>query len=369
MDVALAHRIGRQLRPHDQADLAKIQSAREKHADPRVRSRLTVLWYKSLGKTNQLIADLVGYSTRQVLRILQLYAREGLESVMTFGELGRPGAIDEHRERIKQELTAHPVATVDVARRRIEELTGVSLEKTRTRDVLHSLGFRWRKTAAIPVPPKKSVAEHIEIQAEFLKQKLLPLLQEAQVGRGLVYFVDAAHFVLASQVGHVWCPTRLFVRAASGRQRFNVLGAIDPIHLNFIDVTSANTQADTKYVNSQTVCELLERIHTQHPTEKVSLVLDNARYQRNEKVRAMADELNIDLVFLPSYSPNLNLIERVWRFVRARALSTRHHTNFGDFQAAIVGTLSELGGGLREQLARLLTLQFQTFDGCPLLPT
>lgn len=138
--------------------------------------------------------------------------------------------------------------------------------------------------------------------------------------------------------------------------------------MNFIDVTSANTLADTKYVNRQSVCELLERIRAQHPTEKVSLVLDNASYQRNDKVRAQAAELNIDLEFLPSYSPNLNLIERVWRLVRAQALSTRHHTNFGDFQAAIERTLSQFGGALREQLARLLTLKFQTFDGCPLLP-
>jgi transposase len=302
------------------------------------------------------------------LRILQLYARQGLESVMTFGELGRPSVIDEHRERIKHELTAHPVGTVDAARLRIEELSGVSLKRTRTRDVLHSLGFRWRKTAAIPIPPNKTEAEHIATQASYLQHTLLPLLEEAQAGRRLVYFVDAAHFVLASQVGHVWCQTRLYVRAASGRQRFNILDAIDPIQLKFIDVTSANTLADTKYVNSQSVCELLERIRAQHPTESISLVLDNARYQRNDKVRAKAAELNIDLEFLPSYSPNLNLIERVWRFVRAQALSTRHHTNFGDFQAAIERTLSQFGCALREQLAGLMTLKFQTFDGCPLLP-
>jgi len=100
MDVALAHRIGRRLTPRNPADLAKIQSAREEHADPRVRSRLTVLWSKSLGKTHQLIAELVGYSTRQVLRILQLYARQGLENVMTCGELGRPSAIHEHRSGV-----------------------------------------------------------------------------------------------------------------------------------------------------------------------------------------------------------------------------------------------------------------------------
>ena len=66
----------------------------------------------------------------------------------------------------------------------------------------------------------------------------------------------------------MWCQTRLYVRAASGRQRFNVLGAIDPVHLKFIDVTSTNTLASAKYVNSQTVGELLERIRVRHPTEK-----------------------------------------------------------------------------------------------------
>ena len=368
MDVALAQRIGRQLTPHDPADLAMIQSAREKHSNPRVRSRLTVLWSQHLGKTNQLIAELVGYSTRQVLRILQIYANQGLPGVMTFGELGRPAATAEHRERIKQELTEHPVASIDMARRRILDLTGVSLKRSRTRELLHSLGFGWRKTAAIPLPPKKTLDEQIALQANYLKHTLLALLGDAQAGRRLVFFVDAAHFVLASQVGQVWCQTRLYVRAASGRQRFNVLGAIDPIHLKFIDVTSANTLASAKYVNSQSVCELLERIRVRHPTEKISLVLDNARYQRNDVVRAKADELNIELEFLPSYSPNLNLIERVWRLVRAEALSTRHHTLFADFQAAIEKTLSQLGGVLRERLARLLTLQFQTFDGCPLLP-
>jgi transposase len=369
MDVAYVHRIGRQLTPHHPADLATIQSAREKHPNPRVRSRLTVLWYKHLGQTNQLIAELVGYSTRQVLRILQLYANHGLPSVMTFGELGRPTATAEHRERIKRELTEHPVASIDLARRRIVELTGVSLKRSRVRELLHSLGFRWRKTAAIPLPPKKTLEEQIAIQANFLEHTLLPLLSEAQAGLRRVYFVDAAHFVLASQVGHVWCPTRMYVRAASGRQRFNVLGAIDPIDLEFIDVTSANTLASAKYVNSQTVCELLERIRIKHPTEKISLVLDNARYQRNDLVRAKAGELNIELEFLPSYSPNLSLIERVWRLVRAEALPTRHHTHFADFQAAIERTLSQLGGSLRERLSRLLTLKFQTFSGCPLLPT
>ena len=168
------------------------------------------------------------------------------------------------------------------------------------------------------MPPKKTPDEQIAIQGNYLQHTRLPWLGEAQAGRRLVFFVDAAHFVLASQVGHVWCHTRLYVRAASGRQRFNVLGAIDPIHLKFIDVTSANTLASAQYVNSQTVCELLQRIRAQHPTEKISLVLDHARYQRNALVLAKADEFNLELEFLPSYSPHLNLIERVWRVVRGR---------------------------------------------------
>ena len=81
--------------------------------------------------------------------------------------------------------------------------------------------------AAIPIPPKSTLPEHVKTQAEFLETKLEPRLEEARQGHRQVMFMDAAHFVFAPFLGIIWCVARLCMRAASGRNRFNVLGALD----------------------------------------------------------------------------------------------------------------------------------------------
>jgi len=196
----------------------------------------------------------------------------------------------------------------------------------------------------------------------FLKTELEPRLAEAQAARRTVLFVDAAHFVLASFLGWVWCRVKLFVRGASGRQRFNVLGAINAITHELISVSNHT------YVTAETVCQLLHQIAAAGLTTPVTLVLDNAAYQRCQLVRDLASQLGMELLFLPSYSPNLNLIERLWKFVKKQALHSRHHTNYADFHAAIETCLGELSTTHKPALDSLITLNFQTFENVPLLP-
>jgi transposase len=102
-------------------------------------------------------------------------------------------------------------------------------------------------------------------------------------------------------------------------------------------------------------------------TGPITLVLDNARYQRNAVVQALASQLGITLLYLPSYSPNLNLIERLWKFIKRRALYGRYHPTFRDFQGAIQQTLDDLLTLHAEQLKTLMTLRFQTFKYISLL--
>jgi transposase len=203
--------------------------------------------------------------------------------------------------------------------------------------------------------------EHVRDQAEFLNTKLRPKLDDAQAGHGHVFFVDAAHFVFGTFLCCLWSFTRIYVRAASGRQRFNVLGAWNAVTRELIAVTN------TTVVNTDTMCELLRKIANLGLAGPITLVLDNARYQRNAVVQALAAELGLSLLFLPSYSPNLNLIERLWKFMKRRALYGRYHPTFGDFRAAIEEVRDGLSTKYGEGLATLMTLNFQQFEDVSLM--
>lgn len=205
------------------------------------------------------------------------------------------------------------------------------------------------------------MAEHVHDQAVFHDTELKPALDAAQAGRGHVFFVDAAHLVFGTFLCCLWSFARIFVRAASGRQRFNVLGAWNAVTRELVHVTN------TTVVNTVTMCELLQKIASLALTGPITLVLDNARYQRNAVVKTLADQLGIRLLFLPSYSPNLNLIERLWKFIKRRALYGRYYPNFGEFQAAIERTIDGLSTAHADQLTTLMTLNFQQFENVSLM--
>lgn len=205
------------------------------------------------------------------------------------------------------------------------------------------------------------MAEHVRDQREFLDNELKPKLDAALAGDGHVLFVDAAHFVFGTFLCCLWSIVRIYVRAASGRQRFNVLGAWNAVTRELITITN------TTVVNSATMCELLRAVAQRGLIGPVTLVLDNARYQRNAVVQSLAAELGIVLLFLPSYSPNLNLIERLWRFMKRRAAYGRYHATFADFRAAVQDVLDRVPTTHANKLASLMTLKFQEFDEVSLL--
>ena len=188
-----------------------------------------------------------------------------------------------------------------------------------------------------------------------------PALDAAVEGNGHVFFVDAAHFVFGTFLCCLWTIARVFVRAASGRQRFNVLGAWNAVTRQFIAVTN------TTVVNTETMCELLRQIAAQGLVGPITIVLDNAKYQRNKIVQDLATELGIRLLFLPSYSPNLNLIERLWGFAKRQSVYGKYHPDFASFRAAIEKTLAEIPTTHAERLESLMTLNFQQFKDVSLL--
>ena len=157
-------------------------------------------------------------------------------------------------------------------------------------------------------------------------------------------------------LGYLWCFFRQFIQAPSGRKRFNVLGALHATTLQVVTFTN-----DT-YINSRSVARLMCKIAVEFSDLPISLVMDNASYQRCYFVRDLATALGIEIIFLPPYSPNLNLIERLWKFVKKKALYSEYYETFPDFTKAISDCIANTHGSYKNELSSLLTLNFQTFE-------
>lgn len=167
--------------------------------------------------------------------------------------------------------------------------------------------------------------------------------------------------MFAPFLGVLWCVPRLFVKAPSGRQRFNVLAALHATSHELFTVTTLT------YITATTVCELLHGLAGAYPGVPLTVVLDNARYQRCALVQTLAATLDIELLYLPPYSPNLNLIERRWKFVQKPCLYSKYYPASTSFQHAIQDCLAKVPTHYQAELASLLTLRFQTFTTVPVV--
>ncbi len=211
-------------------DRQALAHDRYHHPDPRVQRKMEVLWLKSHDLPHDQIATLAGVSRRTVQRYLDEYLDGGLPRLRRCRWHHPRSALAQHEASLEESFREHPPRSTKQARAIIEQQTGIRRGLTQVRHFLKDrLGLRWRTTGAIPVPPKETVEEHARTQAIFVQEKLEPRLKQARRGRRQVYFVDAAHFVFAPFLGCVWCAVRLFVRAASGRKRYNVLGTLDAV--------------------------------------------------------------------------------------------------------------------------------------------
>ena len=184
----------------------------------------------------------------------------------------------------------------------------------------------------------------------------MPLIDDAKKGAIYLFFLDASHFVMGGFSGRCWSIVRKWVKTASGRKRFNVLGA-----LNFL-TKNIETVVNTTYITSTQVIEMLEKLAVDYVGKPIKIVLDNARYQHCKAVVEAAARLHIELIFLPTYSPNLNLIERVWKLVKAKVLNSAYHETFEGFSGKIEDCIGSLHTKHAEEMATLITQKFHIID-------
>ena len=248
---------------------------------------------------------------------------------------------DDQRDKLDKELGSRVYPTTKSIISFIKDRFGVKYTVNGVTSLLHDLGFSYKKPKGVPGKV------NIDKQRDFISR------YKRIRHKGLVYFADSMHPMLNPVLSSGWIKKgqEFEVKTNSGRQRVNINGAIE---INSLSVISRSCES----VDSSSMCSLLKAIRAKHPVERnLHLVLDNAPYNRSYRVRDLAKVLKINILYLPPYSPNLNPIERFWKFVKNKAMANTYFPDVQTFQKELMLFLR----GVRKYKPELSTLITDNF--------
>lgn len=302
-----------------------------------------------------------GWSFAEISRVLLLdestirgyrdmYESDGMERLLNDDWGGSKRRLSEGQEQeLVEYLGEHLCSTTSEVCTWVLKHFGVQYSLRGMQHVLHRLGFVYKKTKRVP--------GKADAKAQRVFVKKLERLLAQKNAKDPVYFSDGTHPVHNSEPAYGWIlrGKEKQIRANTGRMRLNLNGA-----LNAETHEVVIREDDT--INAQSTIRLFQQLEELHPkAEKIYVVLDNARYYRSRLVKEYVLSSRIDLLFLPPYAPNLNLIERLWKFFKKKVLANRYYESFLEFYQesfAFFENLSEY----EEELDSLLTLKFQIID-------
>jgi len=328
----------------------KIEKRRREERDVRIWRRLTAILWLDEGVTLEEVAARLDISSRQVRKWLKTFRTQGLDVLCQLRYQGRvPRIKDAQVDELKGEIAKGQFHTSRQIAEWIDKRFQVQYSESGVKELLKRIGVSFHKVTGFLWK-----ADPVE-QEEWLDDYRCD-----PVGHDIRrYFVDACHPVWGVEmIFFCWLLVgqRFHVKVGSGRARLNILGAYCPEDHEYLDIrlTRDNINGE-QYVNLLRV--LLER----HPeTTKFILYLDNAKYYDAPVVREwLARHPKFQLKFLPPYSPNLNLIERLWKLLRKEAFC-RSYDSFEAMQRGVSAFLDHLEK-YHSQLDTLMTEDFHVF--------
>jgi transposase len=297
-----------------------------------------------------IIAEKLELSLKSIKKYETMFENDQTDELMSIKPTKRKSELENYKEEIFAELEAGEYKNLRQIQAVIERVTGLKRSRNRISEFLKKNGYRPIKVGFIPSKANP------EEQRSFYENTLKPLIDNAKSGKIQLFFVDASHFVMGGFAGTIWAKIRRMVKTASGRSRYNVLGA-----LNFV-TKKVETITNDSYIRSDSVIALIDLLIVNSIGVPIKLILDNASYQRCNLVKNYAQSVGVELIFLPTYSPNLNLIERLWKFVKSEVLNAAYHGTFVDFKNAINNCIDKTDKDFKSQMDTLISEKVQLFD-------
>lgn len=304
-------------------EIAKLKAAHRHAKTRREADRIKAVVLLGKGWTPAEVAEALLLDEDTVRNYLARYRRGGLQALREDGYVGGLGHLDEtQRQALEVHLGEHIYLTVQEIVAFVKERFGVEYTISGMTDLLHRLEFVYKKPKVVP-GKSDPVA-----QARFGEQ--YEKLKENKGDKDPVYFMDGTHPQHNTRPAYGWIKQgeAKEIKTNTGRKRVNINGALN------IEDLSVVTRFDDS-INAQSTLGLLAELERRHSeAETIYVICDNAGYYRSSLVSDYLKDSKIELVFLPPYSPNLNLIERYWKFFKKKVLYNRYYEKFNEFKDA-----------------------------------
>lgn len=328
-------------------DLTTLRRAHKSEHYKRSAYKINAIILLGSGWSLEEVKDALLIDDETLRCYVKKYQKGGLFELLKVDYKGsQPLLSVQHIEFLCQELNSSIHLTTQSVIEFVEKKFQVTYSLSGMRDLLHRLGYEYKKPKLVPGNPDPVAQElFAEQYDEFMQNK---------ANNTEVLFLDAVHPQHNTMAAYGWIKRgeKREIQTSSGRERLNLHGAMNAETLEV-------TIIESETVDDDSTIQLLGAIENRYKSaESILVILDNAKYHYSWKVKEFLESSKIQLVFLPSYSPNLNLIERLWKFFRKKVLYNKYYEKLDDFRKASINFFKNIGS-YWDELASIMSDEFE----------
>lgn len=332
-----------------QEKILQLQLLRKTNKDKRLYIKATAILLLHAGYGAEEVGNILGIDGDTVRRYQKKFSEVPLEDYLKDNYVGSSPKLSSHQlDLLSHQLNTYLYLTLSEIRDYVFHAYGAEYGKEGMRDLVHRLGFRYKKTRTVPC---KADAEKQQQWVSEFEQTMSQLSEDEEI-----YFIDGVHPMHNTRPESGWIKKGEAYEfpANSGRERVNINGAVCIQHPELI------FSVEAEMISYEANIALFEKIQKARLGKRIIVYADNARYNHAAalKVWCAAQNGRIELRHLPPYSPNLNPIERLWKFMKKEVINSFFYKTFQEFKAGIRAFFENIAT-YADKLKTLITANFR----------
>lgn len=325
-------------------------SQHKREHEGKYRDRIKAIVLLDEGWSYEQIARALLIDHKTVRRTYEIYITEGIDELLTTNYSGRESFLTEIQQKeLQNHLEQRIYLSSSSVCSYVEKTYQITYSIKGMTVLLHKLGFTYKKPKVIPGKADK------ERQKAFIEK--YNELKKNLTGEDRILFMDGVHPQHNSKPAYGWFKkdNKAQIKSNTGRKRLNINGVVDAENAEVV-------VHEDEAVNTNSTIKLFKKVEQKYfKAKKITIICDNARYYHSKLLFEYLKTSKIELEFLPPYAPNLNLIERLWRFMRKKVTYNKYYESFDIFKNKVLEFFENIENH-KEDLKSLLVDNFEVID-------